>query len=123
MVRMRPVAATILESTLSRGTTLEQFIGDARDDGNKLIRWIELVPKAAGIEVWDYSVADFDEECLAVPDSPEVEQKPVAVVADPQQALEFARSRLGTRHDRWVNQGMSPGEFIDRLHVGRAFAW
>jgi hypothetical protein len=116
---MRQVAVDFLESTLRRGGTLEQFIGGANQDHESLIRWIELVPAKAGIEVWDFSVPYLGEQCLDHCPLVDVELEPVAIVADPMQALLFAQSELGAKPTRWVSQGLSPDAFL-LLLAGRS---
>ena len=101
---MRHLPIDCLESTLRQGATLEQFVGSAHPEGERLIRWIELVPSINGIEVWDYTVPAFSQEGADFDALADGEFKPVAVVADPVQALEFTQSELGAQPTRWVRQ-------------------
>ena len=120
---MRHIAATFLESSLRRGATLEQFMGGADHDGERIVRWIELRPSQAGVEVWDCKAPDLGEECIDFYALMDIELEPVAIVPDATHALEYAQSALGANPSRWVNQGVSQDEFLDFLRAGRPAQW
>ena len=120
---MRHVAATFLESTLRRGSSLEQFLGGSLDSGERTVRWLELRPTSFGIEIWDYVAPDLGFECLDIYALASVELEPLAVVPDVGQALAFAQAKLGASPAHWVNQGVSQEEFLDFLQAGRPVQW
>lgn len=131
---MRHLATTFLESTLRRGTTLEQFMGGAVSAlGERSLRWIELRPTDAGVEVREYHAPDVDEHLDEVSldlyalcdlvDPDEAQPEPSMVANEPTQALAYAHCTLGARPSRWVNQGMSQEELLDFLRAGRPTLW
>lgn len=126
---MRHLAAAFLESTLRRGAALEQFMGGAVGPlGERLVRWIELRPAPAGIEVREYraSSENLGEEALdlyALCELSDVDAEPLMVADGPAQALAYAHAELQARPLRWVNQGVSQAELLDFLRAGRPNTW
>lgn len=131
---MRYLTTTLLESTLRRGATLEQFMGGGvSPHGERLLRWIELRPTDAGVEVREYHAPDVDEQlgeatldlyalCDLV-ELHEAQPEPSMVADEPARALAYAHSTLRAQPLRWVNQGMSQAELLDFLRAGRPAVW
>ncbi|KRD79664.1 hypothetical protein [Lysobacter sp. Root983] len=131
---MRHLAPAFLESTLRRGATLEQFMGGSVGPlGERSVRWIELCPTQAGIEVREYHAADvggsLSETSLDLyalcdlHDLYEAQPEPTMVADEPAQALAYAHSVLRAQPLRWVNQGVSQDELLDFLRAGRPALW
>lgn len=98
-------------------------MGGALDAGEKFVRWIELRPTNAGIQVWNYVVPDLGDECLDLYAQASVELEPLAIAPDATRALALAHLELGADPDRWVNQGVSQDEFLDFLRAERPIQW
>ena len=122
---MRHVAQTFLESTLTRGKPLEQFMGSVSGVPAEALRWLEVRLGESRFEVWVHDVEDVGNESwidiYAFPyvqgDPPDA---PAASFSSAGEALAFAYSKFGARATRWVNQLVAQDEYSDYLHAGRS---
>jgi hypothetical protein len=122
---MRHVAATFLESTLRRGKPLEQLLGGLQQNGERSIRWLELRPVNASVEIWDFVALDIgDAEHLDLYGFIGAEEGLlVERFSSPAEALSYAQAHLGAARHRWVNQSVVQIEYHDFIMAGRPEAW
>lgn len=117
---MRYVISAFQESTLHRGKSLEQFLGGGVRDGERVISWLEVRPVPEGFEVWHFEVPDVGgPEFSDVYEFGEGAESPVATLATPGEALQFAHSALSASPGRWVNSTLVEAEYHDYVKAGR----
>lgn len=123
---MRHLLTTDVQDSLRRGSSVEQFLGQAAEPG--CLRHVELRPSDGLIEVWIYDVEDIgSEDYLDLyafpwlePDGPD---GPVATFQDPQAAIIYASVHLAADPARWVNVGVAQSEYLDYIRAGKPFRW
>ncbi|WP_225210016.1 hypothetical protein [Xanthomonas bonasiae] len=107
--------------------SVEQFLGRSLEH-TEYVRHVELRPAKGGIEVWVHDVEDIgNEDYLDLYDFPYLEpdgpDAPVALFADPQDALAYASTSLAADPAHWVNQGIVQSEYLDYIRAGRPAKW
>ncbi|MER7756894.1 hypothetical protein [Kitasatospora sp. NPDC097643] len=125
---MRYLVESFAVSALTRGRSVEQFLGPAGDAHASGVRWVEVVPTCSQFKVVLHTSADVGSEnfCDLVafpPLDPESEDDEfgleIAMATDAHDALALAEHRTGAVRGRWVNQGMAQDEYRDFVLAGR----
>jgi hypothetical protein len=121
---MRHLAPALLESTLRRGVSLEQFLGGGGADAGPTIRWIEIRPTEGDFEVWEFNAPDEgSQECADVYGFlGEDDDLLHGTFQTPAGALACAVGR-GARAERWVNPSVLQDEYLDFVRAGRPADW
>ncbi|MFH9355719.1 hypothetical protein, partial [Kitasatospora sp. NPDC017646] len=113
---------------LTRGRSVEQFLGPAGDAHAPGVRWVEVVPTGSEFKVVLHTSADVGNEdfcdLVEFPSlDPETEDDEfgleIATAAGAQDALALAEHRTGAVRGRWVNQGVAQDEYRDFVLAGR----
>ena len=119
---MRYLHPTFQEATLRRGKSIEQFLGGVAIDGQRHVVWLELRPRAIGVEIWRFIVPDLgDTERIELYEfGGEENEALVATLATPTDALAFASAQAGAAPDRWANQFVIQDDYRDYILGGRS---
>ncbi|MGX1548420.1 hypothetical protein [Streptomyces adustus] len=125
---MRYLVESFAVGALTRGRSVEQFLGPAGDAHASGVRWVEVVPTGSRFKVVLHTSADVGSEnfCDLVefpPLDPEREDDEfgleIAMATEARDALALAEHRTGAVRGRWVNQGMAQDEYRDFVLAGR----
>ncbi|MFD7879701.1 hypothetical protein ACFV5G_37400 [Streptomyces sp. NPDC059766] len=125
---MRYLVESFAVGALTRGRSVEQFLGSAGDAHASGVRWVEVVPTGSQFKVVLHTSADVGSEnfCDLVefpPLDPENEDDEfgleIATATGAHDALALAEHRTGAVRGRWVNQGMAQDEYRDFVLAGR----
>lgn len=125
---MRYLVESLAIGALTRGRSVEQFLGSVGDAHAPGVRWVEVVPIGSEFKVVLHTSADVGSEnfCDLVefpPLDPENEDAEfgleIAVATETHDALALAEHRTGAVRGRWVNQGMAQDEYRDFVLSGR----
>ena len=123
---MRHLITMDIASTLRRGKSVEQFIGQSPVESG-YIRHVELRPSDGEIEVWIFDVEDVGSEdyldLYAFPYLDPDQDVPVAIFPNADAALEYASASLTADPSRWVNLGVAQSEYLDFIQAGRPPTW
>lgn len=106
-----------IESALSCGKSVEQFLGSHRTDG---LAWLEIRPAQGRLQLWLFEVFDDGHsEFLDVysfsPLAGEWPEVPLSFHDSATEALHTAGQIPGAKPDRWVNQFVLQDEYRDFL--------
>jgi hypothetical protein len=121
---MRYVGPAFLHSTLSRGKSLEQFLGGRTLGSERCIRWIEIRPSEGRLELWEFVAPDFGDEShvdlyeFIGDDDGEL----LATIDSAVESLGLAE-KVGALPNRWVNQFVVQDEYRDFIRAGRPDVW
>jgi hypothetical protein len=101
---MRYLKPEILEATLRRGKSIEQFLG--RGSKPRTIAWLEVRPAQSGVTLWRAEVPDAgDTEHLDLYEfGGDEDWRLKHASTSVAEALMHAHEAQGARPERWVNQ-------------------
>ncbi|MGW2396113.1 hypothetical protein ACWCYY_06125 [Kitasatospora sp. NPDC001664] len=125
---MRYLAEPFAVGALTRGRSVEQFLGSAGDAQAPGVRWVEVVPTGSRFKVVLHTSADIGSEnfCDLVefpPLDPANEDDEfgleIAAATEARDALALAEHHTGAVRGRWVNQGMAQDDYSDFVLAGR----
>ncbi|MFJ4714119.1 hypothetical protein [Streptomyces sp. NPDC088785] len=125
---MRYLVESFAVSALTRGRSVEQFLGPVGDAHAPGVRWVEVVPTNSEFKVVLHMSADVGNEGFYdlvefPPLDPESEDDEfgleIATAAGPRDALALAEHRTGAVRGRWVKQGVAQDEYRDFVLAGR----
>ncbi|MFB9593710.1 hypothetical protein [Streptomyces racemochromogenes] len=125
---MRYLVESFALGALSRGRSVEQFLGGAGTAERPEVRWVEIRPVAEGFVVILHEVEDIGREDFCdLHGLPEVEREDgeqnfgheIGVVDEGAGALYLAEQELGAHPARWCNQGVAGGDYLDYVRAGR----
>jgi hypothetical protein len=108
-----------IRSAISRGRSVEQFLGGFSYQGDPAIRWLSIRADDNGVVLSLYESYDPQEEDFVdVYSFPELEVEQGEAAAEHtcesiEEALALARSTYGASADRWVNDGVVQDEYGD----------
>ena len=114
--------------TLKRGRSVENFIGQVPGSTVPSIRYIELRPVEAGVEVWVHDLDDCgNEDFTDLVEFPalggEDPDRPEAIFERPEEALAYAQSKLGAASNRWTDVTVCHADYADFVRAGRPAKW
>ncbi len=113
---MRYLQDTEILAVLSRGQSVEQFLGHNLSEGT--VCWLELRSNDSLIDVWVFEVENVGSaEYLDIYSFPEIGtsfEQPIATLPF-EQALQLCFKEHGAIQDRWVKQGVVQSEYHDSL--------
>ena len=120
----RYLAPPFIQGSISRGRSVEQFLGGYMDGDEPALRWVEIRPEPNGVALLLHQVYDEgDEDFLDVYDFTDLDGEsdegdgPAAEHHLPtlEDALSLAGELYGADPGRFVNEGMIQDEYRDYL--------
>lgn len=114
----RHLSVDQIESALSRGKPVEQFLGGSQD--GTTISWVKICHKADRFQLWHFEVCDDGhEEFLDLysfsPVSEDWPEDPESTHDTLEAALAEAEKAFDATPSRWVNQFVIQEEYRDYL--------
>jgi hypothetical protein len=123
---MRYLSRGFALGALTRGTSIEQFLGAVVVDGRLGVRWATIEPAGDRATIREYIALDVPGmetgDLDNLPPMYEDEQRSwgwVVGTAPTHDALVEAQQLLGASIERWVNFGVAGQDYLDWARSGR----
>jgi hypothetical protein len=120
-MKYRYLTPSGLERALASGRIVEQWLGARREDDFRVIKWLSIERDRDGstvlrvCEVLDDGGPDFQDVYEFTPYDAEAEFGTTQTLGTPEEALEYAISKLGADVNRFTGEGMVQVEYADYL--------